>query len=168
MLIKISQNLVFSAATTKSAARARFAPPPTATPFSMAITGCGISRRVFTMRPTPFMATTHSSEGMLPAKRLISAPEQKWSPAPLRITTRMLSSAARSFTASHRSSIISLLMAFITSGRFNVRVAILSFISTITGFDGIVSNSFFRLFGPDFNCVEMRREMSRLVIFTKF
>ena len=50
-LVKRNRKLAEEASTRMSAAAARTAPAPAATPFTAAITGCGISRRLRTHAP---------------------------------------------------------------------------------------------------------------------
>ena len=108
-LMKTAPKVADSAAKRMSQARARAKPPPTAAPFTAAMTGWR-SRWIFSNRPamcswlakvrtTSFWADSRMAPIGVPPRPCISsgppfmsAPAEKPAPAPVRITTRMAGS----------------------------------------------------------------------------
>src|SRR5947209_1913400 len=101
-------------------------PPPTATPFTAAITGCGIARRcgispaMCSCERMPAAGPESPFDTLAPPVSLRSRPEQNARPAPVRIATRSELSAATSSSAAWSSSTSGKLSAFSRSGRFKV------------------------------------------------
>ena len=114
-----SANTAPSEAMIRSQASAISKPPPMATPFTAAISGLSRSKRL--VRPA-------KPDGGLPilppmAWCLRSLPAEKArSPAPVTMPTHWSGSAAKALNASSSSKCIGEWRAFITSGRFRVKM----------------------------------------------
>ncbi len=111
-------SIACSAATMRSHASAISSPPPSATPFTAAITG--FSRSVRDVMPAKPLRGMRGIPCI--AVHLRSLPAEKaFSPAPVTTATRMSPSSAKSFQQASSSSCAGGWSAFITSGRFKVR-----------------------------------------------
>jgi hypothetical protein len=107
-----------------SEARHSAMPPPTAGPFTAAMTGCGRARTalgsaaIFSWKRILSIAGSLASNMPGPKSRT-SMPEQKPRPVPVRITTRTPRSAASEANVCCNSPTSSSLSALRRSGRFN-------------------------------------------------
>ncbi len=105
---------------------ARHSPPPMAGPLMAAMTGWCISRMPSTTSSSSLPARWAIVVGVSPSMWGMepdvfwSAPEQKPSPAPVMMTTRVSLSLATASSCSLKGSMTSNAMAFMRSGRFNV------------------------------------------------
>ena len=106
-------------------------PAPTASPFTMAMTGLSTVSSVLGTRCTPShrLFLPSSAVGSPSRIRPTSPPEQNARPEPVTMITLTLSSACAVLSAFAHASIMSRVNAFSLSGRFKVIVAILSFTS---------------------------------------
>ncbi len=106
-------------------------PAPTASPFTIAMTGLSICSSCFGTRCTPSHSPflPSSADGSPSRMRPTSPPEQNARPAPVTMTTLTLSSLCASMSDACQPSSMSRVNAFSLSGRFSVMVAILSFTS---------------------------------------
>src|ERR1041384_48057 len=129
-LTKGNWNFALSPAKTKSQCVSRVVPPPTAAPFTTAITGLSRLSSAF-----PRVAC-----GLSPAfggfcrKSCTSLPAENESPAASQITTRISSSFAASLSASASAMYIAEVIAFFFSGRFTVTRKMLPFVSVKISF----------------------------------
>ncbi len=115
---KIGWKTAVRSATTRSQARARLIPAPTAAPRPAATTGFGMLATAVTMsRP---MSSVPSVVVGSAARSETSAPEQNADPDPRSTTTRTASSRAAWVSSDHRRARTSRFMALRTRGRLSV------------------------------------------------
>lgn len=129
-LTKISEKRACGVATTKSAPMARLHPAPTATPLTTEMTGLGISYSDRAMSPKSRMRVSGCCSRFSPPR---SAPAQKSSPAPVRMTARTEGSLRTWRTTSPRRYQAASVMAFLRRGWLSVIVAMPSATDRSTG-----------------------------------